>query len=90
MTLALFANALVFSFIVCCIVSAALQILAWSRHARAGAPISLRALWQPEGHFDDVGLRQIRLARRLLTVGGLAYLTYGLLMLIAMVTGANG
>jgi len=90
MTLAVLANALVLSFVICCIVSAGLQVIAWSRHAREGAPVSMRALWQPEGHFDEIGLRQIRLARRLLTVGGIAYLAYGLLMIVARVTGGNG
>ena len=75
------ASSLVFCFVICCIVSAALQILAWSRHAREGAPVTLKALWRPEGHFDEIGLRQILLARRLLTIGGWAYLTYGLLLL---------
>jgi hypothetical protein len=77
MTLVLIGNALLFSFIICCVVSAALQIIAWSRHAREGAPVSLRALWKPEGYFDEIGLHQIRLARLLLTVGVMAYLAYG-------------
>lgn len=81
-----FASALlVFSFVTCCVLSAALQVLAWSRHAREGVPVSLRALWRPEGYFDEIGLRQIRLARLLLSVGGVAYLSYGLLTVIANV-----
>lgn len=83
--LAILGSTLVFCFIICCIVSAALQILAWSRHSREGVPVSLRALWRPEGYFDEIGLRQILLARRLLTVGGWAYLTYGLLILATSV-----
>ncbi|MEX0912043.1 MAG: hypothetical protein WD737_11575 [Gemmatimonadota bacterium] len=83
--LPILANALVLSFITCCLVSAVLQILAWSRHAREGAPVTIRALWRPEGHFDEIGLRQIHLARRLLTLGGLAYLGYGALILFASV-----
>jgi hypothetical protein len=79
------ATALVFSFVICCVLSAALQILAWSRHAKEGVPVSVRALWNPEGHFDRVGLHQIRLARTLLTVGGVAYLTYGLLIVVSNV-----
>jgi hypothetical protein len=82
------ANALVFSFVICCLASAGLQIVAWSRHAREGAPVSVRALWRPEGHFDDVGLRQIRLARRLLMAGGLAYLTYGALLVASRAASA--
>ena len=68
-----------YSFIVCCVVSAALQIFAWSRHSRGLAAPSLKALWRPEGYFDEIGLRQIRLARLLLIVGVVAYLSSGLL-----------
>jgi hypothetical protein len=85
MRLALLSNALVYSFIICCLVSAALQILAWSRHAKEGVPVTVRALWQPEGYFDEIGLHQIRLARRLLTVGGIAYLGYGAILLVSNV-----
>jgi hypothetical protein len=81
------ANALLLAFIMCCVVSAMLQVLAWSRHARDGAPISLRALWKPEGHFDEIGIRQIQLARRLLLVGGVAYLSFGVLNVAAAVLG---
>jgi hypothetical protein len=84
-TVEIVATALVFSFVICCVVSAALQIIAWSRHAREGVPVSVRALWNPDGHFDEVGLHQIRLARTLLTVGGVAYLTYGLLIVVSNV-----
>jgi hypothetical protein len=79
------ATALVLSFFLCCVVSGILQVLAWSRHARQGAPVSLRALWRPEGYFDPVGLRQILLARRLLTVGAVAYLSYGVLVVVGNV-----
>lgn len=86
----LLGGALVFAFVVCCVASAVLQIIAWSRHARAGVPVSLRALWRPEGHFDEVGLRRIHLARRLLMAGGFAYLTYGALLLAATVASGTG
>lgn len=81
--LAVLSTALVLCFVMCCVLSGVLQVLAWSRHAREGAPVSLRALWQPEGYFDEIGLRQILLARRLLAVGGVAYLSYGLLIVVA-------
>lgn len=80
--LQLLAGSLVAAFVLCCLVSGILQVLAWARHARRGAPVSLRALWRPEGYFDAVGLRQILLARRLLTIGAVAYLSYGLLVLV--------
>ena len=82
---ALLSTALLFSFVICCVVSAALQIFAWSRHAREGVTVTVRALWRPEGYFDEVGLQQMRLARRLLAVGGWAYLTYGLVLLVSSV-----
>ncbi len=81
--LAIFGVGLVLTFIGCCVSSAMLQIVAWTRHAREGVPVSLRALWKPEEHFDEVGVRQITLARSLLTVGGVAYLSFGVLNLAA-------
>jgi hypothetical protein len=77
------AAVLLYAFVMCCVVSAALQIVAWSRHGREDAPVSVRALWRPEGHFDEVGLRQIRIARLLLNTGIVAYLGFGLLNLVA-------
>lgn len=74
-------TALLLSFIMCCVMSGMLQILAWSRHAREGVPVSFRALVNPEPFFDEVGVRQIRLARRLLTLGASAYLVYMLAMM---------
>ncbi len=66
----------------CCVASALLQIIAWGRHKRPEIAVSLRALWNPEGYFDAVGLHQIRLARRLLMVGAAAYLLFGVLLLV--------
>ncbi len=88
MLLPLLSTALFFAFIICCVVSAVLQILAWSRHSREGVPVSVRALWKPEGYFDEIGTRQVELARRLITVGGLAYLLLGALIVVARVTSA--
>lgn len=85
--LALFGTGLVLTFVACCVASAALQIVAWTRHAREGAPVSIRALWKPEDHFDPVGIQQIRLARTLLTVGGVVYLSFGVLMLAGQALG---
>ena len=75
-TLEVVSTALVLSFIMCCVMSGMLQILAWSRHAREGAPVSFRALVNPEPFFDEIGARQIRLARRLLMLGAGAYVLY--------------
>lgn len=79
----LLAAALLYAFILCCVLSAALQVLAWGRHAREGVRVSVKALWRPEGCFDAVGLRQVRLARRLLNLGVGAYLGFVLLNLLA-------
>lgn len=79
------AVALVLSFVLSCVFSGILQVLAWSRHAREGVPVSFRALRNPEAYFDEIGTRQILLARRLLSVGAVAYLTYGLLMVVTNV-----
>jgi hypothetical protein len=81
--LQVFSGLLFLSFIACCVTSAALQVVAWSRHAKEGVRIDPRALWKPEGRFDEVGLYQMKVARRALVVGGVMYLSYGLMMLIA-------
>jgi len=82
-----FLSTLLFTtFVVCCTVAAVLQILAWSRHSLPEVGVSFRALWRPEGYFDAVGVRQIRMARVLLAVGGVAYLSLGLLILVVNVT----
>ena len=89
MTLAILGTTLVYSFIICCVVSAALQVIAWSRHAREGASRSLRALWRPEGYFDPIGLRQMRIARTLLLVGGFMYVFYGGLVVAMTVLSSS-
>lgn len=76
-------TALVLSFVFCCVLSGILQVFAWSRHAREGVVPSLRALRDPEPYFDEVGARQIGIARRLLLVGGVAYLSYGFLIVVS-------
>jgi len=81
--LATFGALLFFSFIACCVASALLQVLAWTRHKAEGASINPGALWKPEGHFDAVGLYQMRIAKRALIIGGVMYLSYGLLMIVA-------
>lgn len=80
--LGLMAAGLMGAFVVCCVASALLQVLAWTRHKRPGMQVSLGALWKPDGRFDEVGLRQMLLARRLLVVAGVAYLSYGVLLLV--------
>lgn len=65
-------------FFACCVASAALQLLAW-RHVRADKGPTVRGVWKPENYFDEVGLRQMRLARALLIVGGVLFLSYVIL-----------
>ena len=81
--LQLFASGLFLTFIACCMASAALQVIAWTRHAREGAHVHLGALWKPDGLFDDTGVHQMRIARWALIIGGVMYLSYGVLMVVA-------
>jgi len=76
-------TALLLSFVFCCVASGFLQVRAWGRHALPGAQMSFRALREPEHFFDPIGLRQMLLARRLLGVGGVAYVSYGALIVIS-------
>ena len=76
-------SGLLMSFVLCCVASGFLQVRAWGRHLRPDVPVSLRALREPEQFFDAIGLRQMLLARRLLTIGGVAYVTYGLLIIVS-------
>lgn len=79
----LFASALLLAFMGCALGSALLQVLAWTRHAKPGVSVSPSAVWKPDGErFDGVGLRQMLLARRLLIVAVVAYLSYGVLLLV--------
>jgi len=67
--------ALLLAFYGCFIASAVLQFLAW-RHVRADKGPTVRGVWKPDNYFDDIGLRQMRLARWLLIVGGVLFLSY--------------
>ena len=87
--LQVFAMTLMLSFMGCCVASALLQLIAHTRHSRGG-PGGLGAMWKPEGKFDDVGVFQMRLARRLLMVGAVAYLSYGLVMMVAHQVDVRG
>ncbi len=85
--LALAQQAFLLTFVACCAASGMLQAVAWMRHTREGVPVSPRALLEPEAYFDEVGLRQILLSRRLITLGGMAYLGFGAMLLFARVAG---
>jgi len=78
-----FARLLPFSFVACCVASALLQVIAWTRHKKEGVPINPGAVWKPEGYFDAIGTFQMRLAKRALIIGGVLYLSYGVLMIAA-------
>ena len=82
----LLSTGLLMSFVLCCVASGFLQVRAWGRHMRPDAPVSLRALREPQHFFDPIGLKQMLLARRLLTIGGVAYVTYGLLIIVTNLT----
>jgi len=85
--LSLASTTLLFVFVGCCSASGMLQASAWMRHKREGAAVSVRALVEPEQYFDEIGLRQILLSRRLLTLGGVAYLGFGAISLFSRAVG---
>lgn len=72
------ASALVLGFFACCVASALLQFLAW-RHVRPDRGPTVRGVWKPDDYFDEVGLRQMKLARWLLIMGGVMFLSYVIL-----------
>jgi hypothetical protein len=81
--LQLLASGLMLSFMACCVTSAGLQVIAWTRHAKEGTPVNLNALWRPEGQFDDTGVHQMKIARSALVIGAVLYLSYGVLMVVS-------
>jgi hypothetical protein len=72
------AVALLLGFFACCVASAALQFVAW-RHVRPDRGPTVRGVWKPDDYFDEVGLRQMKLARWLLITGGVMFLSYVIL-----------
>lgn len=68
-------STLLLSFFGCCVASAMLQFLAW-RHVRPDQGPTVRGVWKPETYFDEVGLRQMKLARWLLIAGGVCFVSY--------------
>ena len=62
-------------FFACCVASALLQLLAW-RHVRPGQGPTVVGVWKPENYFDEIGLRQMKLARWLLILGGVLFVSY--------------
>lgn len=66
---------LLLGFFACCVASAALQFLAW-RHVRADRGPTVRGVWKPDDYFDPIGLRQMRLARAMLIIGGVLFISY--------------
>lgn len=76
------AVALLLSFFACCVGSAVLQFLAWN-HVREGQGPTVRGLWKPDGFFDEVGERQMKLARWLLILGGVAFVSHIIVLRVA-------
>ena len=87
--LQIFSLTLFLAFVGCCVASALLQVIANLRHSRGGSA-GLGGMWKPEGKFDDIGVYQMRLARKLLLVGAVAYLSYGLVTMIAHQVSVRG
>ena len=82
------AATLLLSFFGCCVASAVLQLLAW-RHARPGEGPTLRGVWKPDQFLDPVGERQMRLARWLLIVGSVAFVSYAIVMRVGMMMASK-
>lgn len=78
------------SFAACCLASALLQMVAWSRHRLEDVPVSFRGLRNPDGYFDAVGIRQMLLARRLLLMGAIMYLSYGIFVALVQTFAKPG
>ena len=68
-------SSMLLAFYGCFVASAVLQFLAW-RHVRADKGPTVRGVWKPDNYFDEVGLRQMRLARWLLIAGGVLFVSY--------------
>ena len=68
-------SATLLAFYGCFVASAVLQFLAW-RHVREGEGPTVRGVWKPDNYFDEVGLRQMRLARWLLIAGSVLFVSY--------------
>lgn len=66
---------LLLAFYGCFIASAVLQFLAW-RHVRPDRGPTVRGVWKPDDYFDEIGLRQMKLARWLLIAGGVLFVSY--------------
>jgi hypothetical protein len=76
------AAGLLLGFFGCCVASALLQLLAW-RHVRPGQGPTVVGVWKPEHYFDEIGLRQMKLARWLLITGGVMFVSYVILGRVA-------
>jgi hypothetical protein len=85
----LLAATLLLSFFACCVASALLQTVAWNRHVRPGEGPTLRGVWRPEAFLDPTGVRQMRLARRLLVVGGIAFLSHIIVLRLGETMGGG-
>jgi hypothetical protein len=85
----LLSAALLLGFFACCVASAVLQLLAWNRHARPGEAPTVRGVWRPEAFLDATGVRQMKLARRLLVVGAVAFVSHALVLRLGVVLGGG-
>ena len=77
-------SAMLLAFYGCFVASAVLQFLAW-RHVRSDRGPTVVGVWKPDDYFDEVGLRQMKLARWLLITGGVMFLSY---VILGRVVGA--
>lgn len=83
------AATLLLSFFGCFVASAVLQLVAW-RHARPGQGPTVRGVWKPDHFLDEVGQRQMRLARWLLIVGAVMFISHVIVLRLGMTMAERG
>jgi hypothetical protein len=76
----LLAAMLLLSFFACCVASALLQVVAWNRHVRPGEGPTVRGVWKPDAFLDPTGVRQMKLARWLLIIGAIAFVSHAIVL----------
>ncbi len=87
----LLAAGLLLSFFACCVASALLQVVAWNRHVRPGEGPTVRGVWKPDAFLDPTGVRQMKLARWLLIVGAVAFVSHAVVLRLgATLAGGDG
>ncbi|MBB4634932.1 hypothetical protein [Longimicrobium terrae] len=70
------ASTLLLSFFGCCVASAFLQLAAWRHPADPAQGPTVAGVWKPEGRLNEIGIRQMKLARLMLILGGVSFVSF--------------